>query len=60
LKKIIQVIGFQPKENTKDIYIKKYNDGYAIEIDFGILMYISTKKVKYLRSINTKQINLDL
>lgn len=34
MKKTAQVIGFQPKENAKDIFIKKYQDGYAIEIDF--------------------------
>lgn len=34
MKNIAQVIGFQPKENAKDIYIKKYKDGYIIEIDF--------------------------
>ena len=28
------MIGFQPKENAKDIFIKKYPDGYIIEIDF--------------------------
>lgn len=31
-KKIIQAIGFQPKENAKDIYIKKYSSGYSIEV----------------------------
>ena len=34
MRKLAQVIGFQPKENAKDIFIKKYQDGYAIEIDF--------------------------
>ena len=34
MRKLAQVIGFQPKENTKDIFIKKYQDGYVIEIDF--------------------------
>ncbi|MBN1463296.1 MAG: restriction endonuclease subunit S [Paludibacteraceae bacterium] len=33
-KNLIQVLGFIPKENTADIYIKKYADNYAIEIDF--------------------------
>lgn len=27
-------IGFRPKENTSDIFIKKYAGGYSIEIDF--------------------------
>ena len=34
MKNLLQVIGFQPKENAKDIYIKKYQEGYIIEIDF--------------------------
>ena len=34
MKNLLQVIGFQPKENAKDIFIKKYPDGYIIEIDF--------------------------
>lgn len=32
MKNLLQVIGFQPKENAKDIFIKKYPDGYIIEI----------------------------
>jgi type I restriction enzyme M protein len=35
MKNLAQVIGFQPKKNAKDIFIKKYQDGYVIEIDFG-------------------------
>ena len=34
MRKLAQVIGFQPKENAKDIFIKKYQYGYVIEIDF--------------------------
>ncbi len=34
IKKLAQKIGFQPKENAVDIFIKKYADGYALEIDF--------------------------
>ncbi len=30
MKNLAQVIGFQSKENTKNIFIKKYNDGYCI------------------------------
>jgi len=33
-KKLKQAIGFQPKENTLRIFIKKYADNYAIEVDF--------------------------
>lgn len=35
MKNLLQVIGFQPKENARDIFIKKYLDGYVIEVDFG-------------------------
>lgn len=34
MKKFAQVIGFQPKENASDIFIKKYPNDYCIEIDF--------------------------
>ena len=34
MKKIAQVIGFQPKENASDVFIKKYPNDYCIEIDF--------------------------
>ena len=33
-KKLIQSIDFQPKEGAKDIFIKKYQNSYSIEIDF--------------------------
>ncbi len=33
-KNLILKLGFFPKENTSGIFIKKYTDGYAIEIDF--------------------------
>ena len=33
-KNLIQKLGFTPKENTSGIFIKKYADGYAIELDF--------------------------
>jgi type I restriction enzyme M protein len=33
-KNLIQKLGFKPKENTSDIFIKKYTDDYCIEIDF--------------------------
>lgn len=33
-KKLIQNFNFQPKENTSGIFIKKYPDGYCIEVDF--------------------------
>jgi len=31
----VKILGFEPKENASDIYIKKYTDNYAIEIDFA-------------------------
>jgi type I restriction enzyme M protein len=34
IKKIIVAFGFTAKENTSDIYIKKYANNYAIEINF--------------------------
>ena len=34
MKKFAQVIGFQPKENASDIFVKKYQNDYCIEIDF--------------------------
>lgn len=32
-KNFIQTLGFTPKENTSDIFHRKYKD-YAIEVDF--------------------------
>ena len=34
MKNLLQVVGFQPKENAKDIFVKKYQEGYIIEVDF--------------------------
>lgn len=42
----IKVLKFQPKENSKDIYIKKYLDGYTIEIDFDIKTFHFGGKIK--------------
>ncbi len=33
-KKLIQHLGFAPKENTSGIFVKKYTEGYCIEVDF--------------------------
>ncbi|MDR3273694.1 MAG: type I restriction enzyme HsdR N-terminal domain-containing protein, partial [Flavobacteriaceae bacterium] len=30
-----QTLGFSPKENSTDIFAKKYADGYVIEVDFA-------------------------
>ena len=46
MKNLAQVIGFQPKENAKDIFIKKYQDGYIIEIDFDKKTFYFGGKIK--------------
>ena len=46
MKNLAQVIGFQPKENAKDIYIKKYPSGYSIEIDFDKKTFHFGGKIK--------------
>tara|TARA_R110002096_G_scaffold405303_1_gene603365 strand:- start:3996 stop:4127 length:132 start_codon:yes stop_codon:yes gene_type:complete len=33
-KKLTQKIGFLPKESSLGIFVKKYADEYAIEVDF--------------------------
>lgn len=33
-KSFIQKIGFLPKENVSGIFVKKYSEGYCIEVDF--------------------------
>ena len=48
-KKLIKILGFEPKENTADVYIKKYSsvNNYALEIDFdskGNWEEVSAKK----------------
>jgi len=45
-KKLIQAIGFQPKENTSGIFIKKYADNYAIEVDFEKQTFYFGGKIK--------------
>ena len=34
MKKLAQIIGYQPKENSSNLFIKTYNNGYCIELDF--------------------------
>ena len=48
MKNLAQVIGFQPKENANNIFIKKYNDGYYIEIDFDKQTFHFSGKIKIL------------
>lgn len=33
-KKLLSILNFYPKENTSDVFIKKYAGGYTIEVDF--------------------------
>ncbi len=33
-KDILKALNFLPKENTSGIFVKKYGDGYSIEVDF--------------------------
>jgi len=46
MKNLLQVIGFQPKENASDIFIKKYQNDYVIEIDFGKMTFYFGGKIK--------------
>lgn len=45
-KKLIQLLGFIPKENTSGIFIKKYADNYCIEIDFEKEIFHFGGKIK--------------
>lgn len=46
MKKSAQVIGFQPKENASDIFIKKYQNDYCLEIDFKNQIFHFGGKIK--------------
>lgn len=45
-KKGIQILGFKPKENASDIFIKEYLNNYAIEVDFENERFNYGKKIK--------------
>lgn len=45
-KEFIQKLGFQPKENTSGIFIKKYHGGCTIEIDFEKQIFNYGNKIK--------------
>lgn len=45
-KKFSQFLGFLPKENTSGIFVKKYIDGYTIEIDFEKETFFFGGKIK--------------
>lgn len=48
IKKLIKVLGFEPKENTTDVYYKKYStaNNYAVEIDFDKKIINFGNKIK--------------
>ena len=48
IKKLIQTLGFTPKENVADVFQKKYTacDNYAIEIDFDKEVFRFGDKIK--------------
>ena len=47
IKKFIRILGFTPKENTSDIFYKKYAlHNYAVEIDFAQEIIDFGKKIK--------------
>jgi len=45
-KKLIRTLGFSPKENTSDIFIKKYANNYSIELDFDALIIDYGNQIK--------------
>lgn len=45
-KKLLQLLQFLPKENAKDIFIKKYPNNYAIEIDVAKQIFNYGGKIK--------------
>lgn len=46
MKNLAQVIGFQAKENASGVFIKKYQDGYILEIDFDKKTFHFGGKIK--------------
>ncbi|MFT4092903.1 MAG: restriction endonuclease subunit S [Niabella sp.] len=46
IKNFISILGFYPKENTTDIFIKKYQNDYCIEIDFAKQIIDYGSKIK--------------
>jgi type I restriction enzyme M protein len=45
-KTLLKSIGYLPKENSSDIFIKKYADNYAIEVDFEKQKFFFGGKIK--------------
>jgi type I restriction enzyme M protein len=46
MRNLLQIIGFEPKENTSEIFIKKYAEGYAIEVNFNKKIFHFGGKIK--------------
>jgi len=46
IKKLISVLGFTPKANAQNIFIKQYANNYAIELDFAKEQIIYDPKIK--------------
>ncbi|MDR1864128.1 MAG: type I restriction enzyme HsdR N-terminal domain-containing protein, partial [Bacteroidales bacterium] len=46
-KKIISALNFLPKENTSDVFEKKYADGYTIQVDFANNRIFYGDRIKY-------------
>ena len=46
MKQLAQSIGFQPKENTSGVFIKKYASDYVMEIDFEKETFFLGGKIK--------------
>ncbi len=45
-KNLIRILGFSPKENTSNIFFKKYANEYTIELDFDKKLIDYGKKIK--------------
>ena len=45
-KKLLQILNFQPKENSSGIFLKKYANSYAIEVDIENQMFHYGGKIK--------------
>lgn len=52
MKNLAQVIGFQPKENAEDVFVKKYQGDYCLEIDFKNLIFHFGGKIKVQRKVS--------
>lgn len=45
-KTLLPKLGFQPKENTSGIFVKKYTDGYTIEVNYEKQTFYFGGKIK--------------